>query len=413
MDPVVQLLRKLVAINSVNPSLVPGAAGEGEMALAIADHLRAIGLDVELQEVAPGRPNVIGTLEGRAPGPSLMFCGHIDTVGVEGMRAPFDPVERDGRLYGRGSQDMKGGVAAMVDAARVVAQEGLAAGRLIVACVVDEEYASIGADALVGRWRADAAVVTEPTDMQIAVGHKGFAWYEIETGGIAAHGSRPRDGRDAIMRMGRVLHALEQLDRRLQSRPEHPLLGTASLHASLIDGGRELSSYPDHCTLKLERRTVTGETEAIVLGELESILAGLRDADPEFEATLTPLFARPSYELAPNHALPSSLIRVLTTLSSGERSETHTLPGAERSEAVGPTASEASVPPDKQRSDQFVGMSFWTDAAVLGAAGIPSVLFGPGGAGLHSTEEFVEIGDVRRCRDVLASLARDWCVAGR
>jgi acetylornithine deacetylase len=383
MDPVLQLLRRLVAINSVNPSLVPGAAGEGEVALAIADHLRTIGLEVELQEVAPGRPNVIGVLEGRAPGPSLMFCGHIDTVGVEGMRAPFDPIERDGRLYGRGSQDMKGGVAAMIDAARVVAGEGLAAGRLIVACVVDEEYASIGADALVARWRADAAVVTEPTDMRIAVGHKGFAWFEMETRGRAAHGSRPRDGRDAIMRMGRVLHGLEQLDRRLQSRPEHPLLGTASLHASIIEGGRELSSYPDRCTLKLERRTVTGETDAVVLEELESILAELRREDPEFEATLTPLFARPSYELAPNHELPVRLGYALKTQ------------------------------PDRERGDSLIGMSFWTDAAVLGAAGIPSVLFGPGGAGLHSTEEFVELGDVQRCRDVLASLARDWCVAGR
>jgi acetylornithine deacetylase len=383
MDPVVQLLRKLVAIDSVNPSLVPGAAGEGAIALAIADHLRTIGLEVELQEVAPGRPNVIGVLEGRASGPSLMFCGHIDTVGVEGMRAPFDPLERDGRLYGRGSQDMKGGVAAMIDAVRVIAGEGLAAGRLIVACVVDEEYASIGADALVSRWRADAAVVTEPTDMRIAIGHKGFAWFEIETRGRAAHGSRPRDGRDAIMRMGRVLHALEQLDRRLQARPAHPLLGTASLHASIITGGRELSSYPDRCTLKLERRTVPGETDAIVLSEIESILAALRRDDPDFEATLTPLFARPPYELEPIHALPVRLDGVLSALAGGPR------------------------------DDHLIGMSFWTDAAVLGDAGIPSVLFGPGGAGLHSTEEFVEIGDVLRCRDVLALLARDWCVACR
>src|SRR6188474_92409 len=236
MDPAIALLRELVAIDSVNPSLVPGAAGEASIAGAIAAHLRGIGLDVEVQDAAPGRPNVIGVLEGRRPGRSLMLCGHIDTVGVEGMRAPFDPVERDGRLYGRGSQDMKGGVAAMIDAARVVAGEGLAAGRLIVACVVDEEYASIGADALVSRWRADAAVVTEPTDMHIAIGHKGFAWFEIETRGRAAHGSRPRDGRDAILRMGRVLGELEALDRDLQSRPPHPIMGTASLHASIIDG---------------------------------------------------------------------------------------------------------------------------------------------------------------------------------
>jgi acetylornithine deacetylase len=373
MDPAIRLLRDLVAIDSVNPSLVPGARGEAAIADAIALHLRGIGLDVEIQEAAAGRPNVIGVLEGRGRGKSLMLCGHVDTVGVEGMDAPFDPVERNGRLYGRGSQDMKGGVAAMIDAARLMATEGLKAGRLIIAAVVDEEYASIGADALVGRWRADAAVVTEPTDLRIAIGHKGFAWFEIETRGRAAHGSRPLDGRDAIMRMGRVLHALEQIDRTLQAAAPHPLMGTASLHASLIEGGRELSSYPDRCTLKLERRTISGETDTDVHAELREMLARLSADDPEFEASLTPMFSRPSYEVPATHPLPQML-----RTATGER-------------------------------DDFVGMSFWTDAAVLGSAGIPSVLFGPGGAGLHSTEEYVEVRDVLRCRDALAALARGWC----
>jgi acetylornithine deacetylase len=381
MDPALKLLRELVAIDSVNPSLVPGAAGETEITQAVAAHLRLIGLDVELQVVAPGRSNVIGVLEGRGRGRSLMFCGHVDTVGVDGMKAPFDPVERDGRLYGRGAQDMKGGVAAMIDAARVMADNGLGAGRLIVAAVVDEEYASLGADALVTRWRADGAVVTEPTDLQIAIGHKGFAWFGIETTGRAAHGSRPREGRDAILRMGRVLGELEQLDRRLQAAAPHPLMGTASLHASLIEGGRELSSYPDRCALKLERRTVSGETEAGVTAEIEDILSRLRGADPEFEASLTPLFARPSYEVSSRHELPVALKRAL----------------------------EAHSPKPDEDADGFVGMSFWTDAAVLGSAGIPSVLFGPGGAGLHSVEEYVEIQDVLRCRDALAALARGWC----
>jgi len=387
MDPAIALLRELVAIDSVNPSLVPGAKGEAAIADAIAQHLRQIGLDVEVQEAAPGRPNVVGVLEGRGPGRSLMLCGHVDTVGVEAMAAPFDPVERDGRLYGRGSQDMKGGVAAMIDAARVLAQEGLPAGRLIIAAVVDEEYESLGADALVARWRADAAVVTEPTDMQIAIGHKGFAWFEVETRGRAAHGSRPREGRDAIMRMGRVLHELERIDRALQRKRPHPLMGTASLHASIIGGGRELSSYPDRCTLKLERRTVTGETDASVRAEMDGVLERLRAADLEFEGSVTPLFSRPSYEVPPTHELPRALLSALSTL-----------PGS------------AQPPmPDKDRA--FVGMSFWTDAAVLGSAGIPSVLFGPGGAGLHSVEEYVEVTDVLRCRDALAALARGWCVA--
>jgi len=379
MDPAIALLRELVAIDSVNPSLVPGAAGEASIAGAIAAHLRGIGLDVEVQDAAPGRPNVIGVLEGRRPGRSLMLCGHIDTVGVEGMRAPFDPVERDGRLYGRGSQDMKGGVAAMIDAARIIAGEGLERGRLVIACVVDEEFASIGADALVSRWRADAAVVTEPTDLQIAIGHKGFAWFEVETRGRAAHGSRPLEGRDAIMRMGRVLHELEQLDRRLQAVPPDPLLGTASLHASIIEGGREMSSYPDRCILKLERRTVSSESSRQLADEIEEIVARLKQADREFEGSVTPMVSRPPYRLAPDHELPVALERALA--STG-----------------GAAAGNAG----------FVGMTFWTDAAVLGSAGIPAVLFGPGGAGLHSAEEYVEIQDVLRCRDVLAALARTW-----
>src|SRR5256885_2207634 len=126
MDPSIRLLRELVAIDSVNPSLVAGAAGERQVAAAIAAHMKAIGLDVEVHDAAPGRPNVVGVLEGRRKGRSLMFCGHVDTVGVDGMRAPFDPVERDGRLYGRGAQDMKRGVAAMIDAAPVVASNGIA-----------------------------------------------------------------------------------------------------------------------------------------------------------------------------------------------------------------------------------------------------------------------------------------------
>jgi acetylornithine deacetylase len=370
---VLQLTRELVAIDSVNPSLVPGAAGELAVARRIADEMRASGLTVEVVEAAPGRPNVIGTLDGRAPGRSLMFCGHTDTVGVAGMARPFEPDVRNGRLYARGAQDMKGGVAAMLSAARTLASgDGLSAGRLVVAAVVDEEHSSLGADALVATHRADAAVVTEPTGLDVAVAHKGFQWVSVETRGRAAHGSRPREGRDAILRMGRVLAALETLDRHLQNGSSHPLLGSASLHASLIHGGRELSSYPDRAWLEFERRTLPGEPSTVAYEEMTAILDMLRAADREFEGDAKAAFGRDAYEIDPASTLPADLVKAATA---------------------------AGVTP------RLAGMTFWTDAAILGGAGIPSVLFGPGGAGLHSTEEYVNVEDVCRCRDALVNLA--------
>jgi acetylornithine deacetylase len=380
MDPTLRLLKQLVATDSVNPSLVSGAAGEAAIARRLVEELSSIGLTVVVQEAAPDRPNVVGVLEGRAPGRSLMFCGHVDTVGVAGMMRPFDPVERAGRIYGRGSQDMKGGVAAMIGAARVIAESGgLDAGRLVIACVVDEEHASIGADALVTEWRADAAVVTEPTDLHVAVAHKGFEWVEVETEGRAAHGSRPGDGRDAIMRMGRVLTELEALDRALQAGRAHELVGPASLHASLIEGGRELSSYPDRCTLQIERRTIPGEPDGAGAREVEAIMQRLAERDAEFRGISRSMFARAPYEITPGHDLPTTLL----------------------------AAAQASG-----AASQIIGMSFWTDAAVLGAAGIPSVLFGPTGAGLHGLEEWVDTQSVLTCRDALVTLTRRHCPIG-
>ncbi|HYR86918.1 MAG TPA: ArgE/DapE family deacylase [Terriglobia bacterium] len=376
-NPTIDILRDLIAIDSVNRSLASSGGGETEIANAIAATLRRSGLDVEIQEVTPGRSNVIGVLEGRQEGRSLMLCGHMDTVGVSGMQTPFDPVQKDGRIYGRGSQDMKGGLASMIAAVLHIAENGgLHAGRLLLAAVVDEEYSSIGAEALVTKWKADAAVVGEPTDMKIAVGHKGFEWVEITTEGVAAHGSRPNEGRDAIMRMARVLARLEKLDRDIQFRKPHPIHGTGSLHASIIGGGRELSTYPDSCTLQMERRTITGEPNRCAYVEVEKILDDLRKEDPEFKASAKFLFSRPPYLTPEDHDLP----RMIETLLAGR-----------------------GVKPVRG------GMTFWTDAALLGEAGIPSIIFGPRGAGLHSTLEYVFEEDVLMCRDILIELAAEFC----
>jgi len=370
VDPL-PLLRELVSIDSVNPGLVHGAAGEAQAGEACRLAMQRCGMDVVLQPVLPGRPNVIGVLEGRSPGPSLMLCGHLDTVGVQGMADPFVPRVNGGRVFGRGAQDMKGGIACMISAAAVLSRSWTR-GRLLVAAVVDEEHQSAGAEALVREWRADAAIVTEPTDLAMAIAHKGFAWFEIITRGRAAHGSRPAEGRDAILRMGRVLGALERLDRELQARPPTPLEGTGSLHASIISGGRELSSYPDLCALRMERRIVSGETGAGALLEIQVLLERLVKEDPEFEAGVRLMGSRPPYRLDADHPLV---------------------------EAVSASLAQAG------RSGAPVGMTFWTDAAILGEAGIPTLLFGPGGAGLHGLVEYVNLEDLYVCRDVLVATA--------
>lgn len=377
MDAVIDLLRDLVAIDSVNPALAPGGAGETAAAGRVAAALRAAAIDVEVTEAAPGRPNVVGVVEGRSAGRALMLCGHTDTVGVEGMAAPFDPVVRDGRVHGRGSQDMKGGVAAMVDAAVAVARAGgLPRGRLVVAAVADEEHASAGAEALVAAHAADGAVVTEPTDLRIATAHKGFEWIEVETRGRAAHGSRPADGRDAILRMGRVLGRLEAVEAGLRARPSLPRFGRPSLHASTIRGGQAFSVYPDRCVLGVERRTVAGEASDAGFAEVRAALAGLAAEDDEFDASARRILTRPPHAIAGDHPVCRELTQAL------------------RRRGLDPAPT---------------GMSFWTDAAILGRAGTPAVLFGPAGAGLHGPEEYVEIDSVRVCRDVLVEIARAFC----
>ncbi|MCI0603712.1 M20/M25/M40 family metallo-hydrolase [bacterium] len=372
-----RLLCDLISINSINPSLVPDGAGEKDIADAVASTLRKSGIEVEWQEAAPGRPNVIGILEGRKPGRTLMFCGHTDTVGVQGMEAPFDPIRRNDRIYGRGAQDMKGGLAAMIGAAKAIAENGgLSSGRLIIAAVSDEEYASVGAEALTKKWGADAAVVPEPTDLLIVVGHKGFAWVDVDVAGRAAHGSRPNDGRDAILRMGRVLAKLEHLDHTIQTRQPHPLLGTGSLHASFVRGGRELSTYPDHCSLQLERRLLTTEPISLALEELNEILDALRKEDPEFEGSAKLLFGRSAYEIPAEHELPRTLESIVKRLGKTTRTG---------------------------------GATYWTDAAILAEVHIDSVVFGPTGAGLHSTEEYVLSEDVLLCQHAFIELIRSYC----
>jgi len=365
-------------LDSVNPSLVPGGAGEEKIARFVAECLGHAGLESSLHEVACGRFNAIGRLRGSGGGHSLMLNGHLDTVGVAGMEQPFAPRVENGRLYGRGAQDMKGGLAATLAAVQILAQGPPLRGDVVVAAVADEEYQSAGTRALLAQGvRADAAIVLEPTGLEIATAHKGFAWAEVETFGRAAHGSRPEDGLDAIVCMGHVLMEIEALQRNLAARAPHPQLGSGSVHASLISGGQELSSYPAHCTLSLERRLVPGEDGSTFAAELEEIVAKVAAHDSRL-----PVLATPGYWAQPLETpRDRSIVRQLA--ASAER-----ITG---------------------REPVLGAQSFWTDAALLAEAGIPSVLFGPGGTGLHSTLEYVNLPDVLTCAQVVAECARSFC----
>ncbi len=376
-DRLTRLLADLVRHNSINPNLVPGAPGEGAVAVFLYEYCRHAGLEAEVQEVAPGRANVIARLRGRGGQPALLFNGHIDTVGVDGMTIdPFDPVIRDGRLYGRGAFDMKGGVAAMVEATVAAAAQGPPPGDVVLAMVADEEYASLGTQAVVPDVPAGAAIVTEPTALNVCVAHKGFAWITVETAGRAAHGSRYAEGVDAITRMGRVLASLERLEREVYPRHRHPLLGRPSVHASLIDGGQGLSTYPDRCRLQVERRTLPTETPNDIAAEMEALLAGLRHADPSFEASWSLTLFRPGLEVPPEAPVVRAVCRAAAAVLG--------------------------------REPALVGEYPWLDSALLAAAGIPTVIFGPAGAGAHAAVEWVDLVSVAATAEVLAHVITTW-----
>jgi acetylornithine deacetylase len=359
-----ELAAELVRIDSVNPELVPGGAGEGEIARFVASWLDEAGLETVTEEVAPGRFNVVGVARGEGGGRSLLLNAHMDTVGVAAMESPFEPRVEDGRLSGRGAYDMKASLAAIMIAGAEAANAGLR-GDVLVTAVCDEEVASIGTAAVATRYRADAAIVSEPTEERLAVAHKGFAWLELETHGRAAHGSRPDLGEDAIARMGRVLRRLEELEEALRRRPPHRLLGAGSIHASTIEGGIELSTYPDRCTLRAERRTLPGETEEDIAREAREMLDDL-----EGEARVT--FFREPFEVSEQE----EIVRLVSATAGGP---------------------------------EVVGVPFWADSALLAGAGIPTVVYGPSGEGAHAAVEWVDIESAERCATVYAAVATKFC----
>ena len=374
----IQLLKDMVKIDSVNPSLVKGARGETEMANLCSWYLESLGMDVKMYDVEPGRPNVVGVLKGKGGGKALLLNGHTDTVGADYMTIdPFEPTIKDGKLYGRGSFDMKGGLAASMAAVKAVADSHHELkGDVILAAVCDEEFASIGTEKLMEETSADAAIIGEFTASNIQVAHKGFAWIDIETRGVAAHGSLYQVGVDAIANMGHVLIGIEALQNILME-DVHPLVGPGSIHASIIQGGRELSTYPDHCLLQVERRLIPGETRANVDEEMNALLQTLREGDPKFQGDHKITFYRGAMEVSPEEEI-CQLIKE----------------GTEKITGVTP---------------KYTGGTGWMDSEIIWNKGIPVVCHGPMGSGAHSKEEWVDLESVANIARVHEYVIKEFC----
>ena len=378
MNPA-ELAAALIEFDSRNPTLVPGAPGERNIALFLANLLEAWDFRVELQEVVSGRLNVIAR-GGRsaAHAKSLMLNGHLDVVGVEGMsHLPFAPDIADGYMYGRGSADMKGGIAAICIAARKAVELGID-GEVVIALVVDEEYKSLGTRALIASGvRPDGAIICEPTRLALCPAHRGFVWARLDVHGLAAHGSRYDIGVDAITHAALIIAELDRIQSKTLHQRTHPLLGRGSLHASLISGGRGLSTFPDLCTVEIERRTLPGETERAFLDELAVATAMVRNTHPDLSVDISITTSQSASDVSRDAPVMIGMLDAL---------ERERLPS------------------------RIEGLSAWTDAALLNDAGIPAICFGPGDIALaHSATEYVPIMEIDAATRVLTRFVHSWC----
>ncbi len=371
---ILALLQDLIRIPSVNPTLAPDESdGEADIAHFAEAWFHDHGINAWLEEVTPGRPNTVAEV-GEAQGPTLVLCAHMDTVATGGMEIPpFEPRLEGRRVYGRGAYDMKGGAAAAM-AAAVALKDAEWDGRLIVALVVDEEHSSIGADDFVARHKADACIITEPTEGRLILRHKGFVWCKLTTEGIAAHGSRWDLGVSAIGKMGRIITQLERFETEVLRKRTYPNLGPASLHCATIAGGSGISTYAPDCTLHVERRTLPGETLDQVAREIEDAVGATGEA-----AQVDCFF----------HRTP--------TVCDPEAPVARAVRDAARA-VVG-------VAPEE------TGVGYWTDAAIFDAAGIPTLNYGPSGEGAHAAVEWVDLDSVMTCARVLVEASQRYLQA--
>jgi len=372
------LLKRLIQIRSVNPA-IDSSENEMEIASFIAQWFRKTNrFRVTEQKVSKGRFNVVAVLDGKEGGRTLMLNGHMDTVGVTNMTiSPFRPIIEHGRIHGRGACDMKGSLAAMMSAMLALSNsKAPLAGDVMFAAVVDEEYKSIGTSELVKRFRADAAIVGEPTGLDVAIAQKGYAWLEVETIGRRAHGSVPEEGIDAIEKMAKIISRLDYV-RNKHSSIRHRLVGTPRIHTSTITGGSDWSSVPASCTLRVERRLIPGEHPSTALAELQELVRHCSSADRNLKARVRIVHHAGAFEVDANELLIKILRRSLRRIGA---------------------------------SGRIVGVPYWTDAAILvNEARIPTCLFGPGDIRVaHGPDEYVASQDVVQAAGAYAETAQQY-----
>ena len=374
MSRSLELLRQLVAIPSVNP-MGRDLSGPEFLERRLSDFLesffRRLGVAYKCTEVAPGRANIVARFDAGSPR-TVLLDAHQDTVPTDGMVIePFNPVERDGRLYGRGACDVKGGMAAMLAAfERLVAERPAGAANVVMSCTCDEEATMTGVEALVRSWtgsnRPDVAIVAEPTGLDVVVAHKGVARWVIETTGRACHSSAPENGINAIYRMAKVIAALEEYATELaRTIPPHPLCGPATLSVGRIEGGVSVNTVPDRCRIEVDRRVLPGEDARAVIGPMRDFLT--RRAGVPFEV------------------LPSE--HVALSLTDG--------PNAELADRL--LAQVKAV----AGAHKAVGVPYCTHASRIAAAGVPAVVFGPGRIEqAHTKDEWIEVAQLDLASDV-------------
>ena len=374
-----ELLRALVEIDSVTPWLIPGGAGEGAIARYMADWLTPTGVEIVLEEVEPGRPNLIATLAGSGGGRSLCLNAHSDTVGYANWAdRALRPERRGDRLIGVGTADDKSSCAIGMLALRQVAASGIRLrGDLVLACTVDEEGASIGTSDLVRRHTYDAALILEPDLLGRAiVEHQGFGWVDIVVHGKAAHGSAPEDGIDAIVHMAEVVRGLAQLDARFAAAPD-PRNGRTALHTSTIQGGTDYATYPSRCVLGIEIGTQPGEHLAARIADIEAIFEDCRRRLPDFRAEVQVRIEREPFLAEGHDALLAASGRAIEAVTG--------------------------------RPMVLDGLNAWTDAALMQAAGIPTILLGAAGGQYHSPDEWASLSECTAMVEVIERIAADFC----